>query len=178
MNYLIIIDMQNDFVKNPPFATAEARSIIPHIQSLIENCGMTSIIFTRDTHTINQISIETSQLPQHCIKETPGWCIIDELAKYSFHYPIVDKKSYGTFAWENNDTAWNRTSIIEEDPGSFTLVGVCTDICVISNALILRAMYPKTPITVDAAGCAGTTPENHKKALDIMKNNSIEIINE
>lgn len=79
LNYLIIIDMQNDFVKNPPFATKEAQGIIPYIKKLISSNKFDRYIFTRDTHSINQETIETLNLPRHCIYESSGWAIVDEL---------------------------------------------------------------------------------------------------
>lgn len=179
MKTLIVIDMQNDFVTGP-LGTPEARDIVPNIKNKIEfykKLGYkqkTNIIFTQDSHSINygneDFLIEEKKVPKHCITGTPGWCIIDELFPYSIG--AIQKETFGTTKWvpyrldDNNEES------------SIQIVGVCTDICVISNALILRAMYPNIPIIVDASCCAGTTPEKHKAALEVMKSCCIEVINE
>lgn len=179
MKTLIVIDMQNDFVTGP-LGTLEARAIVPNIKNKIEfykKLGYkqkTNIIFTQDSHSINygneDFLIEEKKVPKHCITGTPGWCIIDELFPYSIS--AIQKETFGATKWvpyrldDNNEES------------SIQIVGVCTDICVISNALILRAMYPNIPIIVDASCCAGTTPEKHKAALEVMKSCCIEVINE
>lgn len=116
-----------------------------------------------------------NKVPPHCIKNTPGWCIIDEL--FPFTGKTIEKETFGYLDWEtffiDPDISYKRLP-----PSSIEIVGVCTDICVISNALILRAMYPNIPIIVDASCCAGTTPEKHKAALEVMKSCCIDVINE
>lgn len=179
MKTLIVIDMQNDFVTGP-LGTPEARAIVPNIKNKIESYKKlsrkqkTNIIFTQDSHSINygndNFLIEEQKVPKHCITGTPGWCIIDELFPYSIG--AIQKETFGITKWisyrmEDND-----------EYSSIQIVGVCTDICVISNALVLRAMYPNIPIIVDASCCAGTTPEKHKAALEVMKSCCIEVINE
>ena len=173
MKTLIVIDMQNDFVTGP-LGTPEARNIIPKIKDKINkkyNQSTDKIIFTQDSHRLqdwkDDEKIEMSKVPPHCIKGTPGWCIVDAL--FPFADNITTKDNFGCFSW--NFINPNLLTSIE-------IVGVCTDICVISNALILRAIFPETPITVDASCCAGTTPEKHKAALEIMKSCCIEVINE
>lgn len=180
MKTLIVIDMQNDFVTGP-LGTPEARAIVPNIKKKIEFYKKlnykqkTQIIFTQDSHSINygndEFLIEEKKVPKHCITGTPGWCIIDELFPYSID--TIQKETFGVVA------KWVSLRMEDNDEdSSIQIVGVCTDICVISNALILRAMYPNIPIYVDAGCCAGTTPEKHKAALEMMKSCCIEVINE
>ena len=177
MKALIVIDMQNDFVMGN-LGTPEARAIVPKIKDKIKGYknmidpSYGRIIFTQDSHHLQDWSspvgkIEMNKVPPHCIKGTPGWCIVDAL--FPFANNVITKDNFGCFNWNCID------------PNLFTsieIVGVCTDICVISNALILRALFPETPIIVDASCCAGTTPEKHKAALEVMKSCCIEVINE
>ena len=107
----------------------------------------------------------------HCIEGTPGWCIVDSL--FPFANKIIAKDNFGSLFWQDPLLSYKGFP-----PTSIEIVGVCTDICVISNALILRAIFPETPIIVDASCCAGTTPEKHKAALEVMKSCCIEVINE
>lgn len=173
MKTLIVIDMQNDFVTGP-LGTPEARAIVPKIKNKLKkeyNKSADTIIFTQDNHCmrdwIDNEKIEMKDVHAHCIKGTPGWCIVDTL--FPFADKVITKENFGCFNW--NFINPNLLTSIE-------IVGVCTDICVISNALILRAIFPETPIIVDASCCAGTTPENHKAALEVMKSCCIEVINE
>lgn len=184
MKILIVIDMQNDFVTGP-LGTPEAVSVVNKIEQKIKNTSFpTPIIFTRDTHQDNYLNtLEGEKLPiEHCIEATPGWCIVNVLRKATKDIPlstVINKNSFGYTDWKdllstlckNN---WARMEAINE----IEIVGVCTDICVISNALILKALFPDIRISVDASCCAGTTPEMHKKALDVMKSCQIDIINE
>lgn len=185
MKILIIIDMQNDFVTGP-LGTPEAISAVNKIEQKIKNTSFhTPIIFTRDTHRDNYLNtLEGKKLPiEHCIEETPGWCIVDTLRKAIKNAPFstifINKNSFGYTDWEDlfstlYKNSWESMETISE----IEIVGVCTDICVISNALILKALFPEIKISVDASCCAGTTPEMHKKALDVMKSCQIDIINE
>ena len=173
MKTLIVIDMQNDFVTGS-LGTPEARDIVPKIRAKIKkeyNKSTNEIIFTQDNHHLwdwnNSKKIEMNKVPPHCTKGTPGWCIVDTLFPYTDK--VITKDNFGCFNW--NFINPNLLTSIE-------IVGVCTDICVISNALILRALFPETPIIVDASCCAGTTPEKHKAALEVMKSCCIEVINE
>lgn len=174
MKTLIVIDMQNDFIMGN-LGTPEARDIVPKIKAKIKekyNLSTDQIVFTQDSHSLhgwdNPEKIEMKNVPPHCIEGTPGWCIIDEL--FPFANKIIAKNNFGYLNWE--------TFFIDDSPTSIEIVGVCTDICVISNALALRAAYPNVPIVVDASCCAGTTPEKHKMALEIMKSCCIDVINE
>lgn len=167
-NILIVIDMQNDFVKNKPFANDRATWIVPNIIKMIESKTYDDIYFTRDCHYAWQKSIEMEDYPPHCITNTEGWEFIDELKPYVDVAHIINKFAYGCNKWGS----------VLFDPviESITLVGVCTDICVISNALMLRSVFPDIPIKVAENACGGTSPMNHQKALEIMAMNSIEII--
>lgn len=164
---LIVIDMQNDFIDGS-LGTAEAAAIVDNVKAKIDEykAAGNEIIFTRDTHCENYLDTpEGKKLPVvHCVKGTPGWEISQML--YTEGCDIIDKPSFG---W----TKWNERSFEEIE-----LVGLCTDICVISNALILKAFFPEAEITVDASCCAGVTPETHNAALAAMKMCQINIIGE
>ena len=168
---LIVIDMQNDFIDGS-LGTPEAQAIVPNVQKKIEEyikCG-DEIIFTRDTHYSYYLTTnEGKHLPvKHCIKGTEGWNIHEEFDTNG--YQIVNKPTFGYLFWDE----W-----IDFDTNmTIELVGLCTDICVVSNALILKAMFPEADITVDASCCAGVTPESHKAALTTMNMCQINVIGE
>lgn len=168
MKALIVIDMQNDFIDGA-LGTKEAVAIVPRVKQKIEEYQKRGdrIIFTRDTHEFGYLEThEGKNLPiPHCIKGTNGWEIVDGL--YNPGYLYVNKYTFG----------WPHWYTMLSDP-EIEIVGLCTDICVISNALILRSLYPESDITVDASCCAGTTPENHRAALSVMKSCQINVINE
>lgn len=170
MKVLIIIDMQNDFIDGT-LGTKEAVSIIPYIKKKIEEYQMNGneIVYTRDTHTVNYLNTqEGKKLPvEHCIVGTDGWKIHKDLVIENAK--IFDKPTFGSVDLANY-------FMEREEKMEFELVGVCTDICVISNAMLLKAYYPESTIRVDAKGCAGVTVESHKNALNAMKMCQIEII--
>ena len=166
---LVVVDMQNDFV-NGCLGSDEACRIVPNVRKKIleyQKNGDT-IIFTRDTHDENYLqSQEGKYLPvPHCIYGTDGWKIVDDLEVENCEY--IDKPNFGWIHWDIKNF---------DDKDEIELIGVCTDICVVSNALILKAMYPETHITVDASCCAGVTPESHSAALLTMKSCQIDVIN-
>lgn len=165
---LIVIDMQNDFITGS-LGTKEAQAIIPNVKKKIEEYKARGdeIIFTRDTHKSDYLNTnEGKHLPvKHCIEGTYGWIIADEV-NYP-EYKHINKKTFGYTLWD-----------YEDDFEEIEIVGLCTDICVVSNALILKAFYPEINITVDASCCAGVTPESHKAALTIMKMCQINVIGE
>ena len=165
---LIVIDMQNDFITGS-LGTKEAQAIVPNVKKKIEEYKARGdeIIFTRDTHPSNYLETnEGKHLPvEHCINGTYGWIIADEV-NYP-EYKHINKRSFGYTLWE-----------YKGDFEEVELVGLCTDICVVSNALILKAMYPEIDITVDASCCAGVTPESHQAALTTMKMCQINVIGE
>ena len=170
MKTLIVVDVQNDFV-NGSLGSEEAQAIIPNVKKKIEEyCNRgDQIIFTRDTHYDDYLNTqEGRKLPvKHCIYGSKGWKIVDGLEVPNCMY--VNKDCFGTLQWRN--MTWI-------GDGDIDLVGLCTDICVISNALVLKAMFPNTEITVDAGCCAGSTPEKHKAALEAMKSCQINVIGE
>ena len=155
---LIVVDMQNDFI-NGSLGTKEAIAIVENVKRKIDEYRSNGdeIIFTRDTHQNNYLNTaEGKNLPvEHCIEGTRGWQIADGLS--SENDIIIDKPSFGY-------TKWGEMSFNEIE-----IVGLCTDICVISNALILKALFPEVVISIDSSCCAGVTPETHKAALDTMK---------
>lgn len=179
---LIVIDMQNDFVTGP-LGTPEAQAIVPNVLKKIQTYSKNEegvVIFTRDTH--DSFYMETQEgkyLPvPHCVHGTEGWNIIPELMERD-EYPcrdefVLNKSSFGDKYWEYTFDYRENNAFLSIE--SIELIGVCTDICVITNALILKTIYPETPIIVDASCCAGTTPENHKAALQVMKSCQIEVI--
>jgi len=170
---LIVVDMQNDFIDGA-LGTAEALAIVPNVLRKIEN-HEGKIIFTRDTHQENYMDTqEGSKLPvPHCIEGSFGWQIREGLCGHG-EIAVLDKPTFGSTALAEMLVELNR----EEEIGSVCLVGLCTDICVISNALLIKANLPEVPITVDAACCAGVTPQSHLNALEAMKMCQIAIENE
>ena len=166
---LIVVDCQNDFISGA-LGTKEAQTIIPNIKKKIEEYKThgDEIIFTRDTHYDNYLETnEGKHLPiKHCIENTIGWEIPKEIDdNTSIH---VNKSSFGYRYWNEDFYYFEEVEII----------GLCTDICVVSNALILKSQFPGINITVDASCCAGTTPEKHKAALEVMKSCQINIMGE
>ena len=170
---LIVVDMQNDFIDGA-LGTPEAAAIVPAVAEKIRNFKG-RVLFTRDTHQPDyRQTQEGRRLPvPHCIQGTPGWEIRPELEALR-REPAVDKPSFGSPALGE----LLKELDAEEPVGSITLVGLCTDICVISNALLIKAFLPEVPITVDASCCAGVTPESHRTALAAMKMCQIDVINE
>ena len=171
---LVVVDMQNDFVTGP-LGTPEARTILPKVAEKVKNFPG-RVLFTRDTHEENYLeSREGKVLPvPHCIRGSRGWEICPELETLRKEEP-VDKCTFGSTGLGEVLRAADQYG---EKIGKITLVGVCTDICVISNALLLRAFLPEAEIAVDAACCAGVTPESHQTALRAMKACQITIENE
>ena len=164
---LIVVDMQNDFITGS-LGTKEAQDIVQKVKDKITEYQKRGdeIIFTRDTHQTDYLNTpEGKKLPvEHCIEGTKGWQIADGLEVDGATY--IDKP---TFGW----THWNDRTFEEIE-----MVGLCTDICVVSNALILKATFPDVEITVDASCCAGVTPETHIAALETMKMCQINVISE
>lgn len=168
MKVLCVIDMQNDFIDGA-LGTKEAVSIVPAVKdkiSLYRKKGDT-VIFTRDTHLENYMDTqEGKKLPvPHCIKGTTGWEITEKLDTASD--VIIDKPTFGSYVLSDYVSGLSNVEEIE-------LIGLCTDICVISNAMLLKAKLTETPIRVDSSCCAGVTPESHLNALEAMKMCQIE----
>ena len=173
MNFLIVIDMQNDFIDGV-LGTKEAVAILPAVKEKIKNFNG-RVLFTRDTHESDYLSTQEGRnLPvEHCMRDTHGWQINAELDALRREEPI-DKPVFGSVALGQFLKAYDT---YEEKIESITLVGVCTDICVISNAMLIKSFLPETPIFVDAACCAGVTPESHERALDAMAVCQIKVLN-
>ena len=165
MRTLIVIDMQNDFIDGS-LGTKEAQAIVANAAAKIKEYHDRGdeIIFTRDTHGEDYLDTpEGKKLPViHCIKGTSGWEIANGL--YIDGSQCIDKPSFG---W----THWDEYHFEEIE-----LIGLCTDICVVSNALILKAQFPNAKISVDASCCAGVTPQSHEAALLTMKMCQIDIL--
>lgn len=162
---LIVVDMQNDFI-DMALGTAEAVAIVPKVKAKIQEYAGRGdeIIYTRDTHFADYLDTpEGKKLPvPHCIEGTQGWQIAQGL--YIDGCKIIDKPNFG---WPH----WNQEHLEQVE-----LIGLCTDICVVSNALIIKATFPDIPVAVDASCCAGVTPETHNAALATMKMCQIDII--
>jgi len=165
--------MQNDFIDGA-LGTKEAVQIVPKVVEKIKEFDG-RILATRDTHFDNYLETqEGKKLPvKHCIKGTEGWEIRKEIAELITEEPI-DKPTFGSMVLGEKLGSIAQTEGIE----SITLIGLCTDICVISNAMIAKAVLPEVPVLVDASCCAGVTPESHKQALGAMKVCQIEVVNE
>lgn len=179
MKVLFIIDMQNDFVTGP-LGTKEAQAIVPAIVQKIQDAHANhhQIFFTQDTHLNDYLETQEGKLlpVEHCIMATRGWEVIPELVAvmHSDDWGI-NKPIFGVPPEVLNDVL-NENECDEAD--EYELCGVCTDICVISNAVILRTLYPESKITVDAKAVAGSTPERNKAALEVLKSLQVNVINE
>ena len=162
---LIVVDMQNDFI-DMALGTPEAIAILPAVKAKIAEYADEGyeIIYTRDTHGDDYLNTpEGKKLPvPHCIKGKKGWELADGL--YLDGCKIIDKPNFG---WPN----WN-----EEQLEDVEIIGLCTDICVVSNALIITATFPEATVKVDKNCCAGVTPETHQAALKTMQMCQIDII--
>ncbi len=166
MRALVVVDMQNDFIDGS-LGTKEAVGIVRNVKKKIADAHSEGreVIFTRDTHYDNYLETnEGKHLPVvHCIEESKGWEISSELDTSAS--TIINKNAFGYTGWADFD--------FEE----VELVGLCTDICVVSNALIIKALFPEIKVSVDASCCAGVTPEAHGAALATMRSCQIEIVN-
>lgn len=162
---LIVIDMQNDFIDGS-LGTAEALSIVENVKKKIDKYRANGdrVIFTRDTHHDDYLDTnEGKHLPVvHCIEGTDGWKIREGLEFDGAE--IINKPSFGYTGWK--DYAFEEVE----------LIGLCTDICVVSNALILKALFPEIKVSVDPSCCAGVTPASHNAALETMKMCQVEIL--
>lgn len=176
MKYLIVVDMQKDFITGS-LGTKEAQAILPKV---IEKARAYDgeAIFTKDTHMPDYLDTQEGKLlpVKHCIIHEEGWELDEELeALVKEHgWKVYNKPTFGSVELATLLKAENDKAPIEE----ITLCGLCTDICVISNALLLKAFMPEVPITVDAQCCAGVTPESHRNALETMKMCQVLIVND
>jgi len=162
---LVVVDMQNDFIDGA-LGTKEAVRIVDSVIKKIKEYDIKDIYATRDTHGTDYLSTqEGKNLPvEHCIKGTKGWEIRNEIAELLKDAVIVDKPTFGSIELADLLSKANEKEELEIE-----LVGLCTDICVVSNALLLKAKMPEVKISVDETCCAGVTVESHKAALETMK---------
>ncbi|MBR2559444.1 MAG: cysteine hydrolase [Firmicutes bacterium] len=168
---LIVVDMQNDFIDGS-LGTPEAQAIVGNVAEKIKTYPSEDVFATRDTHGPGYLNTQEGRnLPvEHCIKGTHGWEIRPEIAELLTGARIVDKPTFGS-----TELAEIIAGIAEKEEISIELVGLCTDICVVSNALLLKARMPEVPISVDPLCCAGVTPEKHDAALVTMASCQIGI---
>lgn len=161
---LVVVDMQNDFVTGA-LGTPEAQAIVSNVKELIENGGFDQIVFTMDTHRSNYLETQEGRLlpVKHCIAMTHGWEIIPGLQTYPRTFDSCSRVPKSTFG------KYDLYSHFVKMPTEIVLVGVCTDICVISNALILKSCASEAKITIIENATAGTTPEAKAAALQIAK---------
>ena len=172
MKYLIVVDMQTDFVSGA-LGTKEAQAIVGRVAEKVRSFDG-KVIFTRDTHEEDYLSTQEGRnLPvKHCVRGTAGWQIVRELSALAEE--IIDKPTFGSMALAEKLAAENEKEPVE----SVELIGLCTDICVISNAMIIKAAMPEVPVSADASCCAGVTPQSHDNALAAMKMCQIAVENE
>ena len=170
---LVVVDMQNDFI-DAALGTAEAVAIVDAVKEKIASYPVEDVIATMDTHAENYLQTQEGQnLPVvHCVKGTDGWKIRPDIAELLDGAKIYEKPTFGSTALAADLKALSETEEIELE-----LVGLCTDICVVSNALLLKANMPEVKISVDAACCAGVTPQKHQAALETMRSCQINVIN-
>lgn len=172
----IIIDMQNDFITGS-LANQEALKIVPKIVEKMKSLKEERIVLTYDTHEENYLNtFEGKKLPvEHCIRDTWGWEIESSI------YEVASKKGF-LGVWKPNfgggQKIYNQMQELNnfKDPEEIYMCGTCTDICVVSNALQLRTLYPNARIVIYKDLCAGLTPEKHEAALEVMRSCQIEVI--
>jgi nicotinamidase-related amidase len=176
MKVLVVVDMQNDFVTGT-LGSKQAKTIIPNVIAKIKKYQDNGdvVIFTRDTHYPDYLTTqEGKNLPvEHCIKGTWGWEIVDGLMSTALPHEIYDKNTFGSKDLMNE----LYKKVTYDGAEEIEFIGLCTDICVVSNALGTKAYVPEAPIKVDAACCAGVTPFAHDAAITTMKSCQIEILN-
>ncbi len=168
MKYLIVVDMQNDFITGS-LGSKNAEEIVDRVVEKVANFDGI-VIFTRDTHLSDYLTTqEGMNLPvEHCIKGSTGWDICDKLKPFAKN--VVDKVTFGSVELPSVLASYN------DEVESIELCGLCTDICVISNAIILKSAFPETKIKVDGQCCAGVTKQSHDVALNAMRAVQIEIL--
>lgn len=171
---LVVVDMQNDFIDGS-LGTKEAVAIVDNVVNKIRNTEA-QIIVTRDTHFEDYLqTAEGKKLPvEHCIKDTHGWKInsaVKDALRDKDYVDYINKLTFGS-----TELPKAVSSLAQGEDFYVELVGLCTDICVVSNALLLKAHFPSTKISVDSSCCAGVTPETHEAALTTMRMCQIDII--
>ena len=171
---LIVIDMQNDFI-DAALGTKEAAAIVEAVKEKILSYPAADVFATMDTHTENYMETQEGKyLPvPHCIKGSEGWQIRPDIAGLLTGAKIYEKPTFGSTA-----LAADLKEMSEKEEIELELIGHCTDICVVSNALLMKATMPEVKITVDASCCAGVTPEKHLAALETMRSCQVQVIND
>lgn len=173
-NILLVIDMQNDFVTGS-LGSKEARSIVPNVVSRIKLAkeNKEEIYFTRDIHGENYLETqEGKNLPiEHCIVDTEGAELVPEIKELSTGKMVIDKNGFGSIHLVSLLDGINKFNPIDK----ITIIGLCTDVCVLVHAMILKAAFTEVPIEVIEDCCAGVTPQGHKNAISAMKNCQIII---
>ena len=175
---LVIVDVQNDFIDGS-LGTKEAKEIIPNIVEKINDNCYEKIFVTLDTHDINYLKTEEGRfLPQpHCVKYTKGW-LINENILYSLsneNYKTIEKRTFGCEKLIRDIRNEINRSKIKQNDLIIELVGVCTDICVITNALMIKSHFPNIKVAIDTKCCAGSTQEAHEEAIRIMRGCMIDV---
>jgi nicotinamidase-related amidase len=162
---LVVVDMQNDFIDGA-LGTPEAVDIVGNVKAKIRQYDKNDIFVTMDTHTPDYLGTqEGKNLPvEHCIRGTEGWQIRSDIAELLHGARVYEKPTFGS-----KELANDLSEIAAEQDIAIEMIGLCTDICVVSNALLLKASMPEVPISVDPACCAGVTPESHNAALKTMQ---------
>ena len=170
---LIVVDMQRDFI-DMALGTKEAAAIVDAVKEKIGAYPPDSIFVTMDTHGGDYLQTQEGRfLPvEHCIRRTEGWQLSPELAPMLIRARVFEKPTFGSVQLAEELKALSETEELELE-----LVGLCTDICVISNALLLKAFLPEVRITVDASCCAGVTPQKHLAALETMRSCQVAVVN-
>lgn len=173
MKTLVVVDMQNDFVTGS-LGTKEAQAIVPNVKARVESGEFEEIFYTKDTHYSNYLTstLEGKKLPvEHCIKNTIGWDIIPELQTQGFI--TEEKDTFGSLEMLDDFIHYSDFPDVDDE---IEICGLCTDICVVSNALLIRAKFPNLKIIVRANCCAGSTPELHEAALKVMESCQIDVV--
>lgn len=168
---LVVVDMQRDFIDGS-LGTKEAQSIVEAVKEKIRTYEPENVVATRDTHPENYLkTYEGKHLPvEHCIEGTDGWQLYPGIDELLSGCVIFDKPTFGSVKLAEYLKKLNAASPIEVE-----IVGLCTDICVISNALLIKAYLPEVNISLDPKCCAGVTPESHEAALTTMRSCQIQI---
>ena len=192
MKIMVIVDMQNDFVTGP-LGSPEAQAVVPKIVERLEAAegSQCLVLFTKDTHQPNYLETqEGKNLPvEHCIEGTSGWSIVKPIASYvDYSGKFLTYSAKNIIKGRFYKPTFGSIQLVEElkkicempdvDVEEIIFMGVCTDICVVSNVLMTKAYCPEVQITVDAECCAGVTPERHIAALETMKSCQVNVINE
>ena len=168
---LVVVDMQNDFIDGA-LGTPEALAIVDNVKTKIREYDKRDIFVTMDTHAHDYLNTQEGRnLPvEHCIKGTEGWLVRSDIAELLNGANVYEKPTFGSVR-----LARDIAEIAAAEDIEIEMVGLCTDICVVSNALLLKAVMPEVPISVDPACCAGVTPESHEAALKTMQMCQIHI---